>query len=110
VDEIVQQVTETIIPLFKAVYPGYQALCLFNNATSHSAFAEDTLRVQHMNLDPGGKQNKMQAGSINNDTTNIQLIANDNGKPKGIRQVLQEPNLWHKDLRLEYSKPLCGPC
>ena len=109
-DEIVQQVTETVIPIFKAIYPGYQALFLFDNATSHSAFAEDALRVQHMNLDPGGKQSKMRAGYINGDVTNVQLMINENGEPKGIRQVLQERNLWHKDLRLECSKPLCGPC
>jgi len=109
-DEIIQQVTETIIPMFKVVYPGYQALFLFDNATSHSAFGEDALRVQDMNLDPGGKQSRMRPGYINGDIAKVQLMVNENGEPKGKWQVLLKRDLWHKDLKLESSKPLCGPC
>jgi len=109
-DKIIQQVTETIIPMFKVVYSGYQALFLFDNATSHSAFAEDALRVQHMNLDPGGKQSRMRPCYINGNIAKVQLMVNENGKPKGIWQVRQERDLRHKDLKLQCSKPLCGRC
>jgi len=79
--------------MFKVGYPGYQAFCLFDNATSHSAFEEDALRVQDMNLDPGRKQSRMRPGYINGDIAKVQLMVNENGEPKGIRQVLLERDL-----------------
>ena len=45
------------IPLFEAQWPGHQAVFLFDNATNHTAFAPDALRVASMNLSSGGNQN-----------------------------------------------------
>lgn len=52
-DHIVQQ-TQTAINIFEATAPGCQALFLFDNATSHSAFADDALRAKRMNKGWGG--------------------------------------------------------
>jgi len=54
-DDIISHTLNTGIKIFEAVYPGYKALFLFDNASSHSSFAEDALRVQNMNLGSGGE-------------------------------------------------------
>lgn len=57
-DHIVQQ-TLTAITVFEAAYPNCQVLFLFDNATSHSAYAEDALRVGRMHKKWGEKQPHM---------------------------------------------------
>jgi hypothetical protein len=47
-DHIVQQ-TLTAVNILEAAYTGYEPLFLFDNATSHNAFAEDALRANRMN-------------------------------------------------------------
>ncbi|KAF7308048.1 hypothetical protein MKEN_01167100 [Mycena kentingensis (nom. inval.)] len=59
----VKQLKEKIIPAFEAAHgPGYQALFLIDNSQGHSAYSEDALLAQRMNLNPGGKQARMRAG------------------------------------------------
>ncbi|KAG0639784.1 hypothetical protein HOY80DRAFT_1072166 [Tuber brumale] len=43
-EDLVNQVLQVAIPIFEWVFPGCQALFLFDNATSHSAFADDALQ------------------------------------------------------------------
>ncbi|PWW74281.1 hypothetical protein C7212DRAFT_212228, partial [Tuber magnatum] len=54
---LVQQVTELAIPIAQLAYPGYEFLFLFDNSSSHGAFAQGALLAQNMSLGPGGKQN-----------------------------------------------------
>ena len=61
-EEIIQNVNDIALGIFEAIYPGYQALCLFDNATSHSSFAEDTPRIRSMNLEPSAKQFTLRPG------------------------------------------------
>ncbi|RPB02023.1 hypothetical protein L873DRAFT_573273 [Choiromyces venosus 120613-1] len=97
--------------MFEAVYPGYKALFLFDNASSHSSFAEDALRVQNMNLSGGGEQATMRNGYFFlKGTRTIQSMVYENGIPKGIEAVLQERGLWAAGLRLECPKLQCEDC
>lgn len=51
-----QQVINKILPIAKALYPGYSFLFFFNNATSHSVYAKDALQVKDMNKSASGQQ------------------------------------------------------
>jgi len=42
-DPLVEQVLKFVIPVFESALPDCQALFLFDNATSHSAYSNDTL-------------------------------------------------------------------
>ncbi|KAF7309325.1 hypothetical protein MIND_00302800 [Mycena indigotica] len=59
----VKQLKEKIIPAFEAAHgPGYQALFMIDNSQGHSAYSEDALLAQRMNLNPGGKQARLRDG------------------------------------------------
>jgi hypothetical protein len=49
-------VVDIAIPTFETAFPNTQGLFLFDHATSHTADASNALRVNWMNLAPGGKQ------------------------------------------------------
>ena len=51
------QLKHLAIPLSKARWPEHEAVFFFDNATNHTAFAADALRVSSMNISPGGNQN-----------------------------------------------------
>ena len=69
--------------------------------------AEDGLIATKMNLGPGGKQPKMRDGWYINEygdkCKQSMVFPNDHpveslrGKPKGIKKVLEERNLWPKE-------------
>ncbi|RPB03790.1 hypothetical protein L873DRAFT_1760223 [Choiromyces venosus 120613-1] len=67
--QLVDQVLKLAIPVFESLFPGCQALFLFDNAMSHAAYSKDALRVSSMNLlvHPGGGQAHLRA-SINPST------------------------------------------
>ena len=48
------------IPIFSATFPGCQAASTFDNASIHCSYAADALRVENMNLHPGGKQGMLR--------------------------------------------------
>lgn len=52
------------IPIFNATFPNCQAVFFFDNASNHSSYAADALRVENMNLNPGGKQAWLRDGYI----------------------------------------------
>ncbi|RPA98875.1 hypothetical protein L873DRAFT_1685928, partial [Choiromyces venosus 120613-1] len=51
--DLVEQVLHLVISLFHSAFPECQALFLFDNATSHTAYASDTLLAHSINLCPG---------------------------------------------------------
>lgn len=51
-----KQVVNKALPLAKALYPGYSLLFLFDNAISHSVYAQDALRTAQINKSPNCKQ------------------------------------------------------
>lgn len=121
-DDMVDHTVKVAIPIFDAAFPGCQAVFAFDNASSHNAYAADALRVGNMNLNPGGKQATMREGFIQGKQMqqNMQFPANYHdpqlaGKPKGIKRVLKERDLWpaERGLLLEcprtHNRPGCSP-
>ena len=56
------QVVTKALPIAEALYPGYSLLFLFDNATSHSVYAQNALRTANMNKRVGGKQPILRDG------------------------------------------------
>ena len=108
-------------PQQHATFPGCQAVFAFDNASNHCSHAADALRVENMNLHPGGKQGMLreafmhgkglpQSTPFAQDYYNRELA----GKPKGIKRVLKERGLWpERGLVLEcpttHNRPGCNP-
>ena len=112
---LAEQTLKVAVPLFELAFPSdqFQGLFLFDNATSHKIMAPDALDTRKMNLGPGGKQPVMRDGW--NSLTNTRQAMNDiDGKPKGIRMILQERGLWPVGgIRLQCTKEarkLDGSC
>jgi hypothetical protein len=109
-EDVISHTRDIAIPMFETVFPGYQALFLFDNARSHASYAEDALLVQNMNLGPGGEQNRLRPGYMDGDKAQIQQMVDANGMPKGIQKVLEERGLWRQGLKLQCQKPKCDHC
>ena len=60
------QLQHLAIPVFEDQWPGHQAVFIFDNATNHTTFASDALRVAYMNLSSGGNQNHNMRDNWNN--------------------------------------------
>lgn len=112
-EHVLDQVIERAIPIFEITHPGCQALFLFDQSTVHSKWAADALRVNNMNLQPGGSQAAMRDGWFEKDGVNhtqpMSFPANHSnpkhaGKPKGMKQVLLERGLWISGMNKECSK------
>ena len=118
---LIEQIEKKALPIAKALYPGYQFVFLFDNATSHSVFADDALRVAKMNKGEGGKQPLLRDGWYKEGDTIIRqemfYIKSDPATgivekiPKGIQRVLEERRVWPAEgLNLECPAPRCEPC
>ena len=103
---MINQPIKYALKMFQAVYPGYRALFLYDNASSHSSYATDALRVHSMNLGAGGNQAILRDGYYMKEGRKIlQSMVGENRIPEGVEAVLQEPGLWKEGLRLECGKP-----
>jgi hypothetical protein len=120
---LLNQLKTKAIPIAEALYPGYQFLFLFDNATSHSVYAHDALVTKNMNKGEGGEQPILRNGWY--DDGNRVVVqemfynkANPSTRtviqvPKGIQRVLEERKLWPSNgLLLECPKQRCSkePC
>jgi hypothetical protein len=112
---------DRVLPIAEALYPGYDLLFLFDNATSHLIYAKDALRTTQMNKGDGGLQPFLRDGWFKIGDTmfsqEMSYLAEDpvTGQPKrvqkGIQRVLEERGLWPTaGLNLECPRPKCGPC
>ena len=61
-EDVVRHTLDIAIPMFEAVFPGYQALFLFYNAQNHALYANDAFLVRKMNLGLGGEQKVFSQG------------------------------------------------
>ena len=80
---------ENVIKIVKVKYPRelYDVIWFFDHSSGHTAFADNSLNVNKMNVRPGGAQPKMR------DTTwrgRVQKMVLRDGTPKGMKQVLIE--------------------
>lgn len=95
-----KQVVNKALPIAQALYPGYGLLFLFENATSHSVYAQDALQAKDMNKGPGGKQPPVLRNGWF-DCENVRIsqpmdFQDAQGKTvqKGIQRVLEERGIW----------------
>jgi len=120
-ERLLHQIVTMALPIAEALYPGYDLLFLFDNATSHLIYAKDALRTTHMNKGAGGLQPFLRNGWFKiGDTVCSQEMSYLVEDPvtgqskqiqKGIQRVLEERGLWPETgLNLECSRPKCGPC
>ncbi|CAG8645860.1 30914_t:CDS:2, partial [Racocetra persica] len=119
-DDLVNQVVECAIPIFEARFPGAKALFVFDNATSHAAYADNALVANNMNLSPGGKQAKMRSTTYGNNIRQDMCFSMDykipelRKEPKGLREILKERKLWHDEMKLKckggYEKESINCC
>jgi hypothetical protein len=120
-ERLLYQIVNRALPIAQALYPGYDLLFLFDNATLHLIYAKDALRTTHMNKGEGGNQSFLRNGWFENGDTvcsqEMSYLAEDpvtghsKQVQKGIQRVLKERGLWPSTgLNLECSKSKCGPC
>lgn len=111
-----EQVVSKALPIAEVLYPGYLLLFLFDNATSHSVYANDALRTKDMNKGTGGQQAQLRHGRYKiNDIEYEQPMSfqDSSGKwiQKGVQRVLEERNLWPiGGVNLECVRPKCFNC
>ena len=110
-EKMIRQVLEIALPIFRFAFPGFVGVWIFDNSSNHGSFAPDALRVDKLNLHPGGKQPHLRDGfnyaeqvpqsmQFPPDYVNPELA----GKPKGIKKILQERGLWKETYRLACPK------
>ncbi|KIM29215.1 hypothetical protein M408DRAFT_35243, partial [Serendipita vermifera MAFF 305830] len=104
-----QMISQTI-KLAEYILPGKVLVFIFDNSSAHNSMPPDALHVLRMNIGPGGAQSHMRDTLIPSDNPNglggtaqamqfpESLPENDphkefEGKPKGIRRVLEERGL-----------------
>ncbi len=91
-DKFLEQVDEAI-DVFNRKYPNHTAIFMFDNAPCHKTVSGDAISVDHMNVNPGGKQPKLRDGYWNG---HVQKMVFPDGTPKGLKRVLEEQRV---DLR-----------
>lgn len=120
-DHLLRQVKERALPIAMSLYPGYQFLFLFDNATSHAVYSEDALRVRKMNKGIGGKQPFLRDGWFDKEgqrqLQSMTFLGPDSlpeiivPVQKGVQMVLEERGLWPtKGLNLVCPTPECTNC
>ncbi|EFP85140.2 uncharacterized protein PGTG_11309 [Puccinia graminis f. sp. tritici CRL 75-36-700-3] len=120
-DQLCHQVARKAIPIFETTHPNSQAIFIFDCSSAHGAYSKSALRVQNMNLNPGGKQSILRDTLIPTDDPCIpfhlrgqpQTCVFDHshpqhpGKAKGIRAILEERGLWsyYSQKMIETGQP-----
>jgi hypothetical protein len=103
-EQLCHQVAQIAIPIFEKLHPGLQAVFVFDCSSAHGAYSKSALRVNSMNLSPGGKQSLLCNTVIPCDNPCIpehlcgqpqSLVYNLShpihpGKAKGVWAVLEE--------------------
>ncbi|RPA74773.1 hypothetical protein BJ508DRAFT_195691, partial [Ascobolus immersus RN42] len=111
-EKMCKHILDVVEPMARLVYPDCELVFLFDNATNHSCFAPDGLRVEDMNLNPGGKQPCMRPGIDHKNFCETQPMVDANGVPKGLKQVLKERRLWRDSpaLPTDCATRSCESC
>ena len=96
-DKFLAQV-DTAVDIFEEKFPHAQALFLFDNAPIHCKSSDDALCAKHMNVRPGGKQPIMRETVFDG---KVQQMVLPDGRPKGLKMVLQERRVDTKGINAE---------
>ena len=122
------KVVNHTIPLFNQLFPCAISEFFFDQSTTHSAFDDNALNANEMNVKPGGKQHVMHSTIIPVDNPNphlcgqVQLMIFDDdlppdnfnyefcGQPKGMKWILKEWGIWDELVWCNGGKPIPGDC
>ena len=90
-EKFIKQV-EDVIKIVNIKYPKnyYNVFWFFDHSSGHTAFAEDALNVNRMNVKLGGAQPRMRDTYFNG---RLQRMVFSDGTPKGMKRVLEERNV-----------------
>ena len=91
---------EAAIKIAKVKYPcdQFNVFWFFDHSSGHTAFAEDALNANRMNVNPGGKQPLMHDTIYNGELQKMVLA---DGTPKGMKMVLMERNVNVSGMKAE---------
>lgn len=78
---------------------------LFDQSSGHTAFADNALNVNRMNVKPGGAQPAMRDTIWNG---RLQKMVFNNGTPKGMRQVLTERGVDTRRMKADDLRRVLG--
>jgi hypothetical protein len=95
--DLVKQVKEQALPIFRILHPDCDALFAFDNSANHHAMAPDALVASRLNLSDGGKNvPKLRAGWFTDEhgQRTEHAMQTPDGKRKGTRTILKERGLW----------------
>ena len=105
-EDMVEQLKNLAIPIFKALHPTCIGVFLFDQSTNHNAYSMDALVAKRMTLHP--KEDRVYCFKNGFFYKNDEIIEQcmyfmNNGRPyfKGIKQILLERGLWKEGLKLE---------
>lgn len=108
--DLVTQLKETAVPIFKILHPNCDGLFMFDNSQNHHARAPDALSVSNMNLRNGGANQRLMRDGwfIDSQGNRLQqkMVMDDGVTSKGLAQVLKERGLWHAQLNVKDAKRL----
>ena len=109
-EDLVDQLTKRVIPIFKILHPESDALFCFDHSMNHLANAPDALVAIRLNLNDGGKHVKLMRNGWfrdSNGTITIQNMQTEDNVQKGVRTILSERGLWpQQGLRLKDAREL----
>src|SRR6266516_7294827 len=108
-EKMIRQVLDVALPVFRVAFPDFVGVWIFDNSSNHGCFAPNALRVEKLNLGPGGKQPHLRDGFIHGQQASQSMQFPPDydkpdlaGKPKGMKQILKERGLWPAEgLRLD---------
>lgn len=106
-DKFMEQV-EKCVEIAEVKYPlskGWRHVWIFDHSSCHGAMAEDSLDVNKMNVNPGGKQRVMRDGFWNG---KVQKMNFSLGIPKGLRAVLEERGISTKKMNADEMRKVLG--
>ena len=108
--DLIVQVKDTAIPIFKLMHQDCDALFMFDNSQNHHVKAPDVLNANRMNLSNGSlNQRLMRDGwylDANGDRVEQKMVLEDGRTSKGLRQVLLERGLWDSSLSVKEARIL----
>ena len=108
--DLIAQVKDKAIPIFKLLHPDCDGLFIFDNSQNHHAKAPDALNANKMNLKNGGANQRLMRNGwylVPDGTRVVQKMVCDDGRTsKGLVQVLEERGLWDASLNVKKAREL----
>ncbi len=106
-DKFIVQIKRAV-KIAKIKYPqkdGWKVVWMFDHSSCHAAMGEDSLDVNHMNVNPGGEQRVMRDGWWGGE---VQKMVNARGIPKGMKRVLEERGVYTAKLNQKEMREILG--